>query len=279
MKARAHYLLREEEDDQVAWELAAGSGGSFDPRQVSAIKRWYRLAASTPVSGEYQTIVDVFGGTALTQTSSNRKPAASTAANGLPIAMWDGSDMALMTLDASGTGNNSDTTWEIDVWWNIVNIAGAAQRILACDTAAGASLNRLRIGTLAAGSLSVDVFVTNADGRNFTTAITNGIHHLRIAYNSAGTQDSTASPAATDKMRVWIDGVASGLTAVNIGAGGALGSLRSATGTAIFGAANDADAPVSPQLNTAWQGPNLTIADAILSDTEAANLRLFEVPT
>jgi hypothetical protein len=80
-------------------------------------------------------------------------------------------------------------------------------------------------------------------------------------------------------MRVWIDGVAAGLTASDFGVGGALGALRSASGTALLGAANDSDTPVVPQQNGAWQGPNLTVADTILTDTEAANLRLFEVPT
>lgn len=273
-------MLRRRRQPRRGWQ-AVNEGAPFDPRDAGKIKRWYRLAASTPVSSEYETVVDVLGGASLSQTDADRKPAVASAANGLPMALLDGSDMLLMPLDTAGAGgNNATDQWELDCYWTIASVTSATQRIFCVDTSSGANLNRLRLTTLSSGVVSVDIFITNANGRNFATpAVTNGIHHLRFAYNKDGTQDSTATPAATDKMRVWIDGIAQSLTATDVGAGGALAALRSATGTGLFGAASDSDAPVAPQLNGARIGPNITIADAILTDAEAANLRLFEVPT
>lgn len=273
-------LLYLDDDDPQAWEMAAGGVAAIDPLESGKIKRWYRLAASTAVSGEYETVVEMLGGSSLSQTDTDRKPAAATAANGLPVATFDSTDMWLMPLDASGTGNNGVNQWEWNTYWNFQTLT-STQYMLSV-TAGTASVNKIRIFHVNPGDLNIVIFaVDNTTFRTFTTdgtALTTGQHHLRVAYDKDGTQDATSpTPLSTDKLRVWVDGFAIGMTTADTGSPGTLGALRTATGSAVIGALNDADAPTGGNRGSA--GPNSFFGNALLTDAEAALLRAFEVPT
>lgn len=262
------------------WEMAAGGSAPFTPAQVSKVSAWLRLAASTITAGEYDAVVDVLNSNPTAQTDTDRKPAAATAANGLPVTTFDGSDMLLWTLAAS---NASTAAWELLGYIKPANVA-TTQRIYAADTSSGASVNRLRVGINSNGGVNVLVFITNANGRTFDTpnsSLTAGVWtFLRVAYDSAKTAECDTDGATADaKLRVFLNGTAQAITAGDVGAGGSIGALRAVTGTAIIGAANDADAPVAPLLNGTQVGPNIMIANAAVTTSEAAAIQGFEAPS
>jgi hypothetical protein len=254
-------------------------GGGFFPAQVSAIKAWLRLAASTAVSAEWETVVDVLNSNPAAQTDADRKPAAATSANSLPVATFDGTDVWVWPIAAS---NHSTDKWEILLWIKPASL-GAAQRVFACDTSGGASLNRIRVTISATGTVDVLVFISNADGRQFSTpAVISAASwaFIRVAYNSSATNEADTDGLTADaKVRVFVGGAARALTGANVGAGGTIGALRTATGSNVVGAANDSDTPVSPLLNGGQTGPNIWIANAVLTTAEATNLQSFEAPT
>ncbi len=258
----------------------AARAGGFFPTQVSGVSAWLRLPASTAVSSEWETVVDALNSNPATQTSANRKPAAATSANGLPIATFDGSDMWVWPVAAS---NHSTTAWELLLWIKPASVA-ANQRVFACDTSSGASVNRIRVGLNASGGAQALIFITNADGRQFDTpnsVLTAGAWtFLRLAYDSAKTAEADLDGLTTDaKVRIFINGTAQALTGSNVGAGGTIGALRTATGNNVIGAANDADAPVQPLTNGAQTGPNVYVANTALTAAQASNLQGFEQPT
>jgi hypothetical protein len=260
--------------------LRAVPNAPFSPTQISSVKRWYRLAASTAVSGEYPAVEEVLGGTDLAQTSANRKPAAATSANGLPVATFDGSDLWLQTLES---GNNGTAKWWAFFYFKAGDLA-AAQRLYGCRAAGGASANRVDINLNTDGSLSFFVFVSALNGRSYTTAgglVTAGAWCSGYVQFD-GTQPSEVDldgATATAKSRVAVNGDFEALVAADVGTGGAVTGLVSATGTAIFGATNDVDAPVSPFRNNGQLGPNLFFGDEPLTALQFSRLVAFEVPT
>lgn len=248
----------------------------FTVASIASVKRAYRLALSAPVAAEWETVVEAHGAAGLSQTNAARKPAQAFAANGQPVATFDGTDMWLMTLDAAGAGgNNATAEWELHLWFKVADLA-AGQRLFAVDTSTGADLSRLRVTVNTSGGVDVLVFITNANGRQFSTpnsVITAGAWaHLRLSYRAAGATEA-------DKVKSWIGGAAQVLTGSDVGAGGTIGALRSATGTGVFCAANDSSTPTSPLRNGGQIGPTIVITDTVLTDAEALLVRTSEVPT
>jgi hypothetical protein len=252
--------------------LRASPNSPFDPRQVSAISAWLRLAASTPTPDEYDSVTDVLNVNPAAQTDDTRRPAADASANALPIMVFDGSDMLVWPVAAS---NHATGKWEILLWLKPSNVA-STQRVFACDTASGASLNRIRVSLNNTGGIDVTVFITNADGRTFSTpasVLTAGAWtFIRIAYDAVGATEA-------DQLRVFIGGASQAMTGANLGAGGTIGALRTATGNNIIGAANDSDTPVTPLLNASQIGPNVFVTNAALTTAQATALQAFERPT
>ncbi len=269
-----------DDDDPLAWELVAGGGSGFSPLQVSSVKRWYRLAASTPVSGEYPAVEEVLGGTDLAQTSANRKPATATSANGLPVATFDGSDLWLQTLES---GNNGTAKWWCFFYFKAASL-GSTQRLYGCRASGGASANRVDITLNTDGSLAFTVFVSALNGRTYAT--TGGLVTAG-AWTSGYVQFDSTQPSeadldgatATAKTRIAVAGDFEALVAADVGTGGAVTGLVSATGTAVIGATNDSDTPVTPILNNGQIGPNLFFGDEPLTADQFAALIGFEAPT
>lgn len=254
--------------------------GGFNPQSVTAIPTWLRLAASTPVSGEYETVVDVLAANNATQTGAVRKPAAAASANGLPVATFDGSDVWAWPIAAS---NHSTDKWELLLWLKAGDLA-AAQRVFACDTSGGATLNRIRVTLVSTGAVEVLVFISNGNGRTFATpagVFTAGAWvFLHVKYDSQATNEADTDGLTVDaKVRVFTGGTARALTATDVGAGGTIGALRTATGNNLLGAASDSDTPVSPLRNGAQTGPNIWVANAAVTAVQAASLQNFEAPT
>lgn len=262
--------------------LRARQGG-LHPSQVSAVKRWYRLAASTPSSGEYDSVTEVLGGSPIVQTDADRKPAAATAANGLPVATFDGTDVWLQTLES---GNSDTAKWWLFFWFKPVDF-GASQGVHAATgsgLSGSASANRTRVSVVAtSGKLSFDIFSSGFNGRNYLTAggLTSGAWNCGyIQYDNSKTDEcDTTGSNADAKVRIAIGTTFQALTASDVGTGGVPTQLASATGSVVMGASNDSDTPVAAIRNGGQLGPNLYNGDASLTTAQLAALAGFEVPT
>ena len=272
MKARAHYLLREEDDDQVAWEMAAASGAPFDPRDSGKISAWLRLSASTISSGEYDTVVDVLNSNPTSQADTDRKPAATTAANGLPVMQFDGSDVLAWPLIAA---NNSTTKIGWAFWYNPASVAAVTQELLCVfDGTGGASARKLLFYQFGS-AINAAAYINATDGRNGATAssvVAVGTWvWMRLAYDSSLGGDTN--------LKIYLNGSSQSLTYSNVGAGGTLTTLPSVTGNALIGSLANTDAGSGPLLNGALIGPNVFVLNADLTAAEEASLMNFEKPT
>lgn len=253
--------------------------GGFHPMQIAAVKRIYSLEASTPVSGEYSSVVEMRGGSPLVQTSANRKPAASTSANGLPVAVFDGSDMWSYTLES---GNNGTAKWFLAFRLNPSQVP-ATQHTWDAMTVGGSSIQRMQTVLTSTGTFGIDLFSSGFNGRAYRTVgtLTAGAWvHIYVAFDNSKTAEFDTDGATVDsKLRIAFGTTFQTITASDLGTGAAPASLQSATGTGMVGAANDSDTPVAPlQNNTLW-GPYTYTGDAGLSDGELAAVVNFKVPT
>lgn len=247
--------------------------GGFYPTQVSAISSWLRLAASTPNAGEYDAVVDVLNSNPTAQTDADRKPAASTSANGLPTMLFDGSDMLTWPQQAAGTGNNGTTKWGMFFTFKPTSNLVTRQRVLSQTFAVSAPKVTVDI---VGGALEVNFFRTSVDGR--AMSITSGV--TASAWNSAyvlfdGSQSATDALA----MQLYINGVQQVVSFANQGAGGAMTTLQSVSGAILIGASSDSDTPSAPLLVGCELGPNMMFMTDNLSATQIAALHAFERPT
>src|SRR5262245_38220476 len=95
---------------------------AFSPLQSGKVSGWLRLAASTAVAGEYQTVVDVLNAAApMAQTDSDRYPAAATSTNALPVATFDATDVMLWPESPSRTSTTKAGLW---LWYKPATVAG-----------------------------------------------------------------------------------------------------------------------------------------------------------
>lgn len=257
--------------------------GAFTVTVPAPIKRWYRLAASTPNAGEYDTITEVFGGAAVVQTDADRKPAAATS-NGLPVATFDGTDVMLITLDPAGSGNNGTSQW-----WTAFRFKPAgfnsSQTFLGWTSAAGTAPNKLAVGfpNDGTGKITFTVFASGFNGRVYTT--TGGVvdatwNHVYVQFDGTRTNEFDSDGLTSDaKVRVFVGNTALAITAGDSGTGGTASALLSSVGTAALGGGNDVDAPSGPLRNGAQMGPNLLFGTTPLSAAQLAAIVNFEVPT
>lgn len=249
------------------------------PAAISAVRAWYRLAASTPVSSEWETVVDVLGGASLVQTDADRKLAVGAAANGLPTGTYDGSDCMRMPL---GANNFSTSKYGLSFWWT-PNSIGSTQNLFAI-VSPDASVNVLTFRVNSSGVLALTVYIaTNADGRVYTTAgtVSNGaMVYPRVQIDMTRTAECDLDGLTTDaKVRVFINEVAQAMVATDLGAGGALTTLRTPVGAAVVGALTDADAPGTPLRNGNIHGPNTFILLDTPTPAQGLALMNFERPT
>lgn len=219
------------------------------------------LNASTPVSGEWTSLVDI----------KNSNPAASTgvrafavgSANGQATAVSDGTDVAAWPIAAS----NSPTTkrW-VAFWMKPGSNITTRQRLMHWGPAA-ASANQLFLD-IQGGHVSHSVYNGAFTGRAFES--TGGItasawQFFRFAF------DSTQATEVL-QVRQYIDEVEIALAGANIGAGGALIALPSVTGSALIGGSTDSDTPSNPMLSTFEWGPRIIIGSEPLTALEGVAL-------
>lgn len=267
-----------------AWQLAAATG-VLAPSDVTKIQRWYRLAISTPVSSEYPSVTEAFGGSAIAQTDADRKPVAATSANSLPVATFDGTDVWLQTLE---TGNNGTAKWWTALRVKPADFGGsqALHYIMGAGASGLASSNRTRLFLNSATGVPVFDILTSAaaiNGRRYTagTALTAAVwNHLYVQWDNTRTAECDTDGLTEDaKLRLFLGNTALALTASDMGTGGTPSALLSATGSAIIGGSNDSDTPVAPLRNGGQLGPNWFFGSEPLTALELALLNAFEVPT
>lgn len=244
---------------------------------LGKVGAWYRMAESSPVAGEWQTITDTLGGLPLVQTDSDRKLASGSSANGLPIGIYDGTDVMRMPL---GANNFNVNKYGVALWIKHVSSDGEIFVIYNND----AALRVMDLYWYGNGKLDWTIYTDNATGRTYSTAVgaatTGAFNFVRIQWDSSKTNECDTTGSDTDaKARLFVGETAKALTASNFGVGAIPSTLRSPIGSAIFGALNDSDTPSTPLGNGTIHGPNTYILLATLTAAEGVILRDFEVPT
>lgn len=253
---------------------AALSGSRlFDPRDTSKLSSWVRLENSSQSAGEWNSFLDVLAASTLPQTDADRKAAVGTSANGLPTAVFDGSDMYLWPLN--GSINNMTTKLGFWFWFKPAAVA-SIQRLLNCTIAAGgaATFEKFSLYTVNQ-TLQIEIYVTNATGRVATTAsnvLTAATwHSIYMQYDS--------SRGGDPNLALYVNGSAVTMNYANIGAGATLSVLQAPTGNIVVGAFNNSDTPTQPIETNGELGPNMFAFNDNLQPGEIAALQLFEAPT
>lgn len=241
---------------------------------------WYRMAASTAVASEWQTIVDVLGGASLVQNGAVRKLAAGASANAFPIGTYDGTDCMRMPL---GVNNYNINKWGLSYYLKSPDVNTSQELFVIYNNDAGIRVMEL---FMQSGKLNWVIYIgTNVDGRQYTTAGTpmaiNVYKYPRIQFDSSkGNEFDTTGSDTNAKVRIFVGETAIALTASNVGAGGALATLRAgASGAAIFSGLNDSDTPVSAVVSGTVHGPNTQIWLDTPTNAEAVAVMNLEVPT
>lgn len=264
--------------------LRVQANAVFSPTQISSVKRWYRLAASDSGTGEYPVVEEVLGGTDITQADADRQPAATTSANGLPTATFDGTDVWMQTLES---GNNGTAKWWMLMRVNPADLS-ALQRLYNCTLGGlggSASATRMRISLAATtGRPSADVFVSGNNGRTYVATLAGASAaawtSLYFQFDNTKTDEADGDGLNDDaKFRIALGTTFAALTASDIGTGGTPAALLAVTGTAEIGASSNSDTPTSPLRNGGRLGPNLFFGDEPLTPAQLARLVAFEVPT
>src|SRR5688572_12303643 len=249
---------------------------------TSPVTAWYRMAASTPVSGEWQTIANVLGGAAIVQNDTDRRLAAGTSVNGLPIGTYDGTDVLRMPLSAT---NFNATKFGAALWLRLPH-TGTQYLLSIASTDAG--VTSLFWGITTGEVLWVEINVGgNFSGRHYETpasTVAAGVWFFaRLQFDASKTAEcDTTGSNADAKLRVFVGEVARALTAVSFGGGTPPTSLRTPNlsgGAAIWGAAADADAPAGAVDANGLHGPNTFILLETPTAAQGLALRDFEVPT
>lgn len=237
------------------------------------------LSASTPVSGEWPTIIDVKNsGSPMTQPAAVRKAAVGTSPSGLPTMVFDGTDVHLWP---SNPGHLSTTTWGLWVdFWPASLPANQAIYAIA-NGVGGATATRMAFYSHNQTYI-IEVYITNADGRSFVTgnvASTSAFQRLYLQYDS-----SRGGTNGDNNVALYINGgtpltVGAGLTASSFGSGGTITTLRAATGSAVVGGFSDTDTPLSGITNGGQLGSILATFNQNLTAAEIARMMRFRSPT
>lgn len=253
--------------------------GRFDPASVCAA--WYRLAASTPNAGEWDSIVDMKGGSPIVQSDTDRRLAVATSGNGLPIGIYDGTDVMRMPI-----GGNNFSTSKFGLMLAL-NLPVTTTQYMFSMLAGSAGVHVLT-WVVTSGKLQLIIYIgSNANGRIYetpNTAMSAGTYktpRLQIDMTKSAEYDTNGT---TDdaKVRMFVDEVPQALTAANEGAGGSLTTLRTPTGgtpAALFGAAADSDTPSGAVENGAIHGPNTYVMLVTPTVAQGAGLLGYDRPT
>jgi hypothetical protein len=243
----------------------------FGPRQVSALKGWLRLADSTQSGGEWTSIVDVLNpGSPMVQTDVDRRAAVGASANGLPTMVFDATDVHLWPVSPAHSSTTKVGIW---LWYKPATIVGTQFLYNVQNAVAGSATRRLAIFQNGA-TLQFTAYLDNFNGRSGATGAI-----LSAGVFAAHYFQYDSSRGGDANIAIFSGGVAQSLAYSNDGAGGVLGALQAASGSAVIGGSTDSDTPSNPIANGGQLGPNGYAFDDNLTAQQIANFLAFEAPT
>jgi hypothetical protein len=236
---------------------------------TSPVGSWLRLAASTINAGHYDTVANVLvPGNPTNQTVAGRRPTATTSANGLPCASYDGGDYWLLPIVAS---NNDPAVFGLHLWIKLTN-TGARQRLVAAFF--GSAGPRV-LFDIVGGGILIQAASVYPNGMQYekTNFLTVGVWtSLLFMVNANG---------ATNADKFWVkkDGVlVTGGTFYFQGTGD-MSVLATSSGSYQLGASSESDTPGSAMFAGTLTGPNWHFFNVLPSVEAQDAIRLLEVPT
>ena len=254
---------------------ARGSFKGLNPiLQLGKVSGWLRLAVSLQSGGEWTpSIVDVLNaGSPMVQTDVDRRAAVGTSINGFPTMVFDGTDVHLWPQSPAHSFTTKVGIW---FWYKPATVAGV--QLIYGVTSGQAGNTTSRLSMWGQGSdIVVTAMITNTNGRQGNTSVAGALtagawHAMYLQYDSSRGGDAN--------LALFINGASKALTYFDIGVGGTLGALQTASGSACVGAATDTDTPSIPIANGGQIGPNIFAFNDNLTAAEIAAVLAFEAPT
>lgn len=246
--------------------------GAGLPTSSGKVSAWLRLSQGTISGSGYSSIPDVLGSSPAVQSANSRRPVNGASSNGLPTASFTRANGSSLIWPLTPSVNSTQKHG-IACWINVT----ATLSLATIMTIGGIGSNyKVDLYLDANRRVVVDLFGIDTAGyigrrgvtANNSLPVTGTWVFVRYAFNG---------PAATEAERhkIFINEVDLPLTYSNIGAGGSPVVLRTAREATGVGAYADGDTTFSM---SAVLGPNLFVMNDVLTTTEGANLRSFEMP-
>lgn len=236
--------------------IPASARRPVTPLEISAVTGWLRFALGTVTGLGYSSVPDVLGGSPAVQASDASRMAASTSANGLPIAVGATGDYLSWPVSAA---NNGAARYGIATW---VKTSNAGFQDLYSIYLAGGGANATKVDVfLNAGALSSEVAVGGSCTKAAPLLPANTWAFFTFEYDG-----SQATDAA--RLVVTVNGVVQATTNTSIPV-----TSPTPTGNAFIGGFSVLYAIIGAL------GPNFYSLGRQLTPAERANLMAFEAPT
>ena len=173
-------------------------------------------------------------------SSGARIAAVGSSANGLPTMVFDGTDVSLWAVSPAHAATTKLGLW---IWYKPATVVGLQMIYNVQNGVAGSATRRLAIFQNG-NTIQCTAYIDNFNGRSGATP----------AVLSAGTwialyPQYDSSRGGDANIAIFANGSAQVLNYTNDGAGGVLGALQAASGSAVVGGATDSDTPASPLAN------------------------------
>ena len=212
-----------------------GRRKAWSPLLDPAVAQWASLPASTPSSGKWATWKELRTGNHIVQPDTDRQPAAGNAANGVPIATFNGSNVLTYPITAA---NNSTRFWALIMRVKPTANLSTRQRILHIGFSAASPKV---IVDLVSNTLEVTFYNSTTTGKQLVcaAALTANVYQsMRVQWNGDGANDAA-------KAKAFVNGVDQGGTITDVGSPGTMTDLTapSVGNTILIGASNDSDTP------------------------------------
>jgi hypothetical protein len=242
------------------------AGVPYTPHQLgTTLINWLRLGVSPAVGGEWTTWGSLTGGAA-PPSSGVRAPAVGAGSNGVPTAVFDGTDVMVWAI---GSTNNRTTKIGYWLWLKPTDVTNQ-QRLLHIN-AGGTQLQFYINGS----RLTCEAYISGGNGRVCNTPVST----LALNTWASAYLQYDSSRGGDDNLRIYVNGTLPTLTYAAIGAGGTLTTLPTVAGNIILGAATNTDTPVQALANGTELGQDLLVFGDNLTADQMAAQQAFDHPT
>jgi hypothetical protein len=256
----------------------------FSPADLSVanggpLSAWLRTANATTDGNGVSAVADFLNTNPAVQSVNAQKPTLITSANDLPCLNFATAGKNLAWPLAASNDNTSKLGigfWMKATALDYMHFFGIR------NTAGGASADQIKFGSDPSGMLYATAFVSGSDGRQGRTGGSKyaaGVWvFITLEYDALG------GSFDSDKLVISVNGSTQGLSFINDGAGGTLGTLPAATGNAFISGENSG---ASSNTFVGLLGPNFYVFTAkmagaslgLLTTATRANLKAYEAPT